>query len=69
MTITVPVPPVGPSDEQTRLYVALILITLFATLTLAAPSSPAAAAILKEVLVPLITGMLGYLFGQRQRSS
>lgn len=62
-------PPPSP-DDQTRLYLALMMGALFIVLALAAVVQPAAEPVLNKVM-PLLTMVLGYFFGrgvQRARS-
>jgi hypothetical protein len=60
-------PPPSPSpDDRTRLYLALVVAALVTTLALAAVVQPTASAVLDKVL-PLLTLVLGYFFGQEVR--
>lgn len=68
MFVTPPGPPTDSPDDRIRFYVALILVGLFAILCLATPFLPAAATVLKEVVMPVLALIVGYLFGQRVRS-
>lgn len=56
--------PTPPSpDDRTRLYLALMMGALLIVLALAAVLQPTAGAVLDKVL-PLLTLVLGYFFGQ-----
>lgn len=59
-----PEPPT--SDDQTRFYLALVMATLVAVLALTSVVQPSASTVLDKVL-PLLTLVLGYFFGQKVR--
>ncbi len=58
-------PHVPPPDERIRLSIALMIGIPFVILSLAAPFYPAALTVLKEIVVPLLALVVGYLFGQQ----
>jgi hypothetical protein len=50
--------------DRVRLAVTLMIGIPFVILSLAAPFYPAALTVLKEIIVPLLALVVGYLFGQ-----